>query len=204
MTGSGEHTQPLPRAATLRGQQSSQVYCRPLGWFLDSPWLDFTPLGYLGVRHLAWRKAFCWFRLLGLPSCRYHGRISKRLATQEHQWVRQLEGSGKESWATPGHLQDSGRRSGAGDGCQGSCLILEIKSVLKLWRGSRQGFNSSASSLVDQSQPDYLYLEALVDRGLQLSSITTPSGASLELKQAETFHSGFGFLKKYIESNIGP
>lgn len=196
MTGSGEHTQPLPRAATLRGQQSSQVYCRPLGWFLDSPWLDFTPLGYLGVRHLAWRKAFAGS---GFWACRAAGTMAEfqrgwqPRSISESDSSRALAKNLMADWATPGHLQDSGRRSGAGDGCQGSCLVLEIKSVLKLWRGSRQGFNSSASSLVDQSQPDYLYLEALVDRELQLSSITTPSGASLELKQAETFHSGFGF-----------
>lgn len=83
--------------------------------------VDFPPLlGINGVRHLVWKENLRWRRLLGLLSCRFCGRIGKRLATQEQRESDRSRAPEEQELESPGalmsncailvHQQDSGKK----------------------------------------------------------------------------------------------
>lgn len=149
----GSERSPSAEQLRLEDRQSSQVCCRPLGWSLIPLNWTFPPLGYLGVRHLVWRKDLCWSRLLGLPSRWSHGRISKRLATQEHQQVQQIKGSGKESDGWPRHPRAP---SGLWEKAWGR---IWLPGLLSDFGNKNQFLNSD-----EDSDKVLIYLVSLVDQ----------------------------------------
>lgn len=116
--------QSLPRAAPLRGQavipglQSSGVVLRLPSVGLSSPGVSWCQTPSLKEGSLLVQASGPVELQVPWQNFKKAGNSGASASPTTHK---------ESARGTPQHLQDLGRRSGAGVGYQGSCLILEIK-----------------------------------------------------------------------------